>query len=87
MRADPDASVIHGARSTYLCRDVADVDYQLRGVLAVLARALPRLRGEQLARVRARFAVDVNALLDARIMLAALATLDTDLAASAAVTV
>jgi hypothetical protein len=79
MNRGPDVSLVRGSRSRYSCRTVADVDGHLRGIRAWLRRNLPAMTGERQARILAQYRVDLDALLDARIMLAALATLEDDL--------
>jgi hypothetical protein len=78
MYCGPDATVVAGVRSRYSCRDVVEVDRHLRWLVGRLERTLPALSAARQAHVRGQFAVDFNALLDARIMLAALATLEDD---------
>lgn len=78
MNRGPDVCIVNGVRARYSCRDVAEVDSHLRGVMSWLARNLPTLNPERQARVRAQYRYDLDALLDARVMLMALRTLNVD---------
>jgi hypothetical protein len=68
----------------YSCRDLAEVDVHLRGLSRWLVRELRTAQwatspAQRAKLIRARYWHDCDALLDARIMLAALSTLDDDL--------
>lgn len=80
MTFDPDVAIVQGTRSRYACRSVAEIDAHLTGLLAWLDRNLVKMHPGQRAIAQSNYARDIDGLLHARVMLAALATLDEDLA-------
>jgi hypothetical protein len=80
MTPDPDVSIVRGTRARYACRSVQEVDAHLTGLLDWLRVNLPKMRPGQRAHAERNFGRDIDGLLHARLMLAALATLDEDLA-------
>lgn len=75
-----DTVIVCGTRSRYSCRDLVEVDRHLLKLVGRLRRTLPSLTVDRQAWIRQQYGVDLDSLLDARIMLRALATLDADLA-------
>jgi hypothetical protein len=76
MNVEPDTPVVKGARTRYRCGSVADVDAHLAYVTGWLAENLPQLKGSQRRTAEINGARDIDRLLNARTMLAALTTLD-----------
>lgn len=76
----PDCAIITGTRCRYACRTVAEVDAHLAGLIAWLAKTLPKMHTGARRVAQISFARDIDRLLNARAMLASLDTLDEDLA-------
>lgn len=74
MYRGPDMSIVAGSFTRYSCRTVAEVDSHLRALTAWLRR--PSAAPARSARL---YRKDIDVLLDARVMLMALATLDEDI--------
>jgi hypothetical protein len=79
MWSGPDASIVKGTTTRYSCCTVVDVDKHLAALTGWLAKILPTMTPDRQARIQAVYRTDLDALLDARIMLALLLTLDADL--------
>jgi hypothetical protein len=86
MWSGPDANIVKGTTTRYSCCTVADVDKHLAALTGWLAKILPTMTPDRQARIQAVYRTDLDALLDARIMLALLASLDADLDALSAET-
>jgi hypothetical protein len=79
MWSGPDANIVKGTTTRYSCCTVADADKHLAALTGWLAKILPTMTPDHQARIQAVYRTDLNALLDARIMLALLDSLDADL--------
>jgi hypothetical protein len=79
MWSGPDANIVKGTTTRYSCQTVADVDKHLVAITGWLAKILPTMTPDRQARIQAVYRTDLDALLDARIMLASLDSLDADL--------
>jgi hypothetical protein len=86
MWSGPDANIVKGTTTRYSCCTVADVDKHLAALTGWLAKILPTMTPDRQARILAVYRTDLNALLDARVMLASLDSLDADLDALSAET-
>jgi hypothetical protein len=86
MWSGPDASIVKGTTTRYSCCTVVDVDKHLAALTGWLAKILPTMTADRQARILAVYRTDLNALLDARVMLALLDSLDDDLDALSAET-
>lgn len=72
--------MVAGTRCRYACRSVDEVDAHLAGLIAWLAKTLPKMHTGARRVAQINFARDIDRLLNARAMMASLDTLDEDLA-------
>jgi hypothetical protein len=77
---NPDAPIVVGSRAKYSCRSVDEVDAHLRALIDLINREVPTYHPGKQRAAHVRYRLDIDKLLNARLMLVSWQSIDDDLA-------